>query len=124
MSNKDVKVENDTFELKYAPGECEYFCLGDCCLPDTNRSCGTDKNDCVHYWMQQLQRKEAENTRLREALETLLDCKMWFDEATLPHHKGMYTDIFETNKYDYQVVYCAAIALWRVKIAQQALKKS
>lgn len=36
-------------ELKYAPRKCEFFCMGDCCLPRATRSCGSDKNECWHY---------------------------------------------------------------------------
>lgn len=62
--------ENDTFELKYAPRECKYFCCGDCYLPNTNRSCGTDKDDCVHYWKYKLQQSQQ---KLEIATEVLLE---------------------------------------------------
>ena len=68
MNNNEVK--ECAIELKYAPRKCEYFCMGDCCLPDTNRSCGTDKDNCEYYnlYAQILQLK-AENEQLTQKLE-------------------------------------------------------
>src|SRR5574344_1230853 len=66
--NCDVK--EGAIELKYAPRKCEYFCMGDCCLPDTNRSCGTDKDNCEYYNLYaQLLQLKAENEQLTQKLK-------------------------------------------------------
>ena len=68
MNNNEV-IEC-AIELKYAPRKCEYFCMGDCCLPDTNRSCGTDKDNCEYYnFYAQLIQLKAENDKLTQKLE-------------------------------------------------------
>lgn len=42
--------EEDTFEQKYYPVKCEHYCLGECCLPNTDNSCKVvDKKDCKWY---------------------------------------------------------------------------
>ena len=41
----DKELEDDIFELKYAPRTCGYFCCGDCLLKETEdgyKSC----NNC------------------------------------------------------------------------------
>ena len=59
-------------ELKYAPRKCEYFCMGDCCLPGTNRSCGIDCDTCDTYKIyKQLLAEQAKNKKLVEALEKI-----------------------------------------------------
>ena len=68
MNNNEVK--ECAIELKYAPRKCEYFCMGDCCLPDTNRSCGTDKDNCEYYNLYaQLLQLKVDNEQLTQKLE-------------------------------------------------------
>ena len=39
-----LNYENDTFELKYAPRKCKYFCCGDCSI--SGRTCISDYPEC------------------------------------------------------------------------------
>ena len=64
LTPQECDVKECAIELKYAPRKCEYFCMGDCCLPDTNRSCGTDKDNCEYYNLYaQLIQLKAENEK-------------------------------------------------------------
>lgn len=66
LAPQECDVKECAIELKYAPRKCEYFCMGDCCLPDTNRSCGTDKDNCEYYnFYTQLLQLKAENKNLK-----------------------------------------------------------
>ena len=40
----DEYFEDDTFELKYAPRKCKYFCCGDCGI--SGRTCISDYPEC------------------------------------------------------------------------------
>ena len=77
MSNKDVKVE-----CEYYTGTMRYNCNLFCNEVGNNRNC--QDYDCA---IKQLQRKEEENNRLREALEEtknyIIACEYGLDTKKL-----------------------------------------
>lgn len=52
-------MEEKGFELKYAPGKCPYFTMGDCMISNYDKSCGIDCDKCdIYNLYKQLQLKD------------------------------------------------------------------
>ena len=58
-------------ELKYAPGKCSHFIMGECMISKYNKSCGIDCDTCdTYYYYKQLKKAKEENEKLMEQLNT------------------------------------------------------
>ena len=54
-------------ELKYAPGKCSHFIMGECMISKYNKSCGIDCDTCdTYYYYKQLQTAKKENETLTQ----------------------------------------------------------
>lgn len=70
-------MEEKGFELKYAPGKCPYFTMGDCMILNYDKSCGIDCDKCdIYNLYKQLQLKDKMiELMAKDKIRYLINCK-------------------------------------------------